>query len=289
MRFALSTHLFHAERLERRHLETIAGAGFTEVEIFATRSHVDYHDRGRIHELRGWLDDLGLAAGSMHGPICDSFAGDRWGTSFSIASADAARRQAALDEMRAALEAARVLGCAHLVVHLGLPDAQPIPPGDNDTRALARSLDALGPMAADAGVGLALELIPNALSTAAALEALLDAETAPPGAGVCLDLGHAHIMDGVADAVERLGGVIVTTHVHDNNGREDAHLVPFQGAIDWPAALAALWKVGYTGALVFEVAGRGDAPGVLGRTVGARDRLRAILDDLAAPFAFAEE
>jgi sugar phosphate isomerase/epimerase len=289
MRFALSTHLFHGERLERRHVEAIAGAGFTDVEVFATRSHVDYHDPGRMQELRRWLDELGLSAGSMHGPICDSFAGERWGRSFSMASTDAARRQQALDEMGAALAAARILGCAHMVVHLGLPDGQPVPPGDNDARALGRSLEALGPMAADAGVALAFELIPNGLSTAAALEHLLEADEGPVGAGVCLDLGHAHIMDGVGDAAERLGGVIVTTHIHDNNGREDAHLVPFQGAIDWPEALAALWKVGYDGALVFEVAGHGDAPGVLDRTVGARDRLQAILDDLATPFAFAEE
>jgi sugar phosphate isomerase/epimerase len=62
--------------------------------------------------------------------------------------------------------------------------------------------------------------------------------------------------------------------------------VPPAGTIDWPAALTALWKVGYGGPLVFEVADHGDAAGVLSRLVGARQRLQAILSDLAQPFDF---
>jgi len=289
MRFGLSTHLFHGERLERRHLERIAAAGFTSVEVFATRSHVDYHDRGRVHEVRGWLGDLGLSADSMHGPICESFRDGEWGRAFSLASTDPERRQEALDELLAAIEAARVLGAGSLVVHLGLPAGQPVPPGDNDPRSLARSLEALVALASGTGVRLALEVIPNAMSTPDALAGLFDSSLGVADAGVCLDLGHAHLLGGVADAVETLGGAIITTHVHDNNGREDRHLVPGQGSIDWPVALAALWKVGYTDRLVFEVADRGDAEAVLARTVGARDRLQAILDDLRAPLAFEEE
>ena len=288
MRFGLSTHLYHGERLERLHLEAIAGAGFQEVEVFATRTHLDYHDRGRVHEVRGWLDALGLLAGSMHGPICERFEGGAWGRAFSIAAPDAARRQEALDEIRVAIDAARILGCASMVVHVGLPHGQLIPPGDNDPRAASRSVEALVEMAAGSGVRVAFELIPNALSTADALADLFDGEHDLGDAGVCLDLGHAHLLGGVSDAAERLGGAVITTHVHDNNGRDDTHLVPFQGTIDWPQALAALWKVGYGGALVFEVADRGDEAGVLERTVGARDRLQAILDDLAEPMEFAE-
>jgi hypothetical protein len=44
--------------------------------------------------------------------------------------------------------------------------------------------------------------------------------------------------------------------------------------------------VGYGGPLVFEVADHGDAAGVLSRLVGARQRLQAILSDLAQPFDF---
>ncbi len=31
-----------------------------------------------------------------------------------------------------------------------------------------------------------------------------------------------------------------TTHIHDNRGERDDHLLPYEGTIDWSATLAAL-------------------------------------------------
>jgi sugar phosphate isomerase/epimerase len=288
MDFGLSTHLFHGERLSRGHIETIAAQGFGSVEVFATRTHFDYHDRRRIDELGTWLADAGLRAGSMHAPICAGFTGGEWGRPFSNAAGDAARRREAIDETTAAGHAAQALGCELMVLHLGLPRTQPIPPGDNDVGALRRSLEDLAGVAATTRVRLALEVIPNDLSTPDMLLHLL-ADLDLGDAGVCLDFGHAHLMGGAPEATEALSGHIIATHVHDNGGDGDDHLVPFEGTIDWPAALAAMWKVGYAGRLVFEVADRGDARGVLARTVRARTRLQAILDELTLPISFTDE
>jgi sugar phosphate isomerase/epimerase len=71
----------------------------------------------------------------------------------------------------------------------------------------------------------------------------------------------------------------VTTHVHDNRGIVDEHLVPFEGAIDWPAALMTIQKVGYEGTLLFEVRNSGDAEAVLARTSAARRQFERILGD----------
>jgi sugar phosphate isomerase/epimerase len=46
------------------------------------------------------------------------------------------------------------------------------------------------------------------------------------------------------DAIETASGALVTTHVHDNRGTADDHLVPFEGRIDWEQALFACQKVG---------------------------------------------
>ena len=58
--------------------------------------------------------------------------------------------------------------------------------------------------------------------------------------GVCLDLGHAHITVGVAEAIATLGGHIASVHVHDNHGLKDEHLWPGDGSIDWLSAASAL-------------------------------------------------
>jgi sugar phosphate isomerase/epimerase len=57
---------------------------------------------------------------------------------------------------------------------------------------------------------------------------------------MCFDAGHAHLEGGVAEALEIVRDFVVTTHLHDNRGERDDHLLPYEGTIDWNAALAAL-------------------------------------------------
>ena len=140
----------------------------------------------------------------------------------------------------------------HLVLHVGVPDGQGAP-DDNQRDAARRALEEIEPRATQLGVALAVELIPNALSTPDALVRLIDMELDSDGAGACLDFGHAHLMGGTVDAIETLSGFVQTTHVHDNHGRADEHLVPFDGSIDWEATLLSLQKVGYDDALIFEL------------------------------------
>lgn len=285
-RFGISTHLFHAERLSRRHLESIAERGFTRVEVFATRTHFPYHDVAAVAELKLWLDDLGIEAGSMHLPITAGVPGGIWGKPYSNASTDASVRQQAIEETRIACDAAARLGCAIGVLHLGLPRGMEMPAPDNDMRAARSSLEQLVDAAAAAGIQLAIEVIPNNLSGPDVLHDLLAGDLELGSTGVCLDFGHAHLMGGAPEAAELLGGHILTTHVHDNRGHADDHLVPFAGTIDWTTTLMAMSKVGYSGPLMFEVADDGDPARVLERTIGARRRLQAILDDLSAPLEF---
>jgi sugar phosphate isomerase/epimerase len=289
MLFGISTHLFHAERLERRHLERFVQHDLTLIEFFATRTHLDYHDPRHVAGIAGDARALGLTPWSVHAPICESFVSGEWGRAFSNASPAAPVRQEAIDETRAAIGAARDLGCAVVVLHLGIPRGQPIPAGDNDAGAARRSLDPIVEACAAAGLQLALEVIPNDLSTAAALVDWLTGDLDLGRTGVCLDVGHAHLTGGVPEAAELLSGHVLTTHIHDNRGRTDDHLVPFDGSIDWPATLMALFKVGYTGPLVFELPAHGDAGRVLIRTDAARRRIQAILDDFTQPFAFEED
>ena len=61
---------------------------------------------------------------------------------------------------------------------------------------------------------------------------------------ICLDVGHAHMNEGVETAYRLLKSRIRSTHVHDNNGKEDLHLFPLQaggqGTIDWRATMQLL-------------------------------------------------
>jgi sugar phosphate isomerase/epimerase len=274
--FGISTHLFHDVRLAREHLTEIALAGFDRVEVFATRSHVDYHDEAAAAALGGWLREVGLTTNSVHAPIAEFLRNGQWGPSFSLAAADDAQRLRAVAETTTALAFAERLGAPTLVVHVGVPAAQE-GPADNAPDAARRSIEELHQLARRSGTRLALEVIPNPLSSASALVRLIEDTLELPDVGICLDFGHAFIMGDVVDAIETASGHMIATHVHDNQGARDDHLVPFEGRIDWAAALMAVQKVGYDGPLMFEVANTATPTGILERTRAARERFQRLL------------
>ncbi len=279
MRYGISTHLYYDRPLRPDHLAELAEFGFREIELFATRGHFDYGDPSAVEALGRWLADAGLTLHSVHAPIVDRIENGRWGRMLSTASADEAARRSAVAECLAAIEIARTIPFRFLVVHLGVPDVLSAGDGDNSPVAARRSLEEVAAAATALGVQVAAEVIPNALSTPERLVRLIEDELEPPAAGarICLDMGHAAIMGDLADAIDVVSGEMVTTHVHDNRGRRDDHLVPFEGRIDWATGLMSLQKVGYEGALVFELASSPAPRESLERTASARQRFESIL------------
>ena len=278
MRFGISTQLYHGQRLARAHLREMADYGFDAIEVVATRTHFDYHDQAAAASLGTWLADTGLRLHSIHAPFTEHFSDGRWGPAFSNASRDEKVRGRAVGEAVAALEVARHVPFEFLVLHLGLPDSLPPPPGDNQIDAACRSIDEIEQRAESLGVRVAVEVIPNALSAPQTLVDLIEERLELARVGACLDFGHAFIMGDPVEAVETLSGSLVTTHMHDNHGRSDEHLVPFEGAIDWPAVLMSLEKIGYDGLLMLELATYGEPATVLKKAREACARLEQAVE-----------
>ncbi len=276
-KFGVSTHLYHGERLQREHLMEIASRGFETVEVFATRSHVDYHDTSVIHSLARWLDDAAIQLHSVHAPIVDALVNDKWGRAYSTATRDHGARQATLHEMDAALDIARHIPFKFFVLHVGLPLAQQPGPDDNNRQAALKTIEHVYERAQPLGVTLALEVMDNPLSTTPALVDMLEHDLDGFDIGLCMDVGHAHMLGDTADAIEAASEYLVTTHIHDNRRQKDDHLVPFEGSINWDATIMELEKIGYDGVLMYEVRNRQSAAQVLERCV----RARTTLDGLA--------
>lgn len=275
-RFGISTHLFHDHRLTRDHLVHIAAHRFEAVELFATRSHFDYRDPGALPQLAEWLSDTRLELHSVHAPIMEAMRNGQWVGSFSIASGDEARRKASVAEAQSALAIASTVPFRYLVVHVGVP-IEKASPGDNRPDAARRSVVEIVEAAARVHVQVALEVMPNPLSGAEGLVHAIEEPLEGVDVGICLDYGHANLMTDIGDAIETVSGHLWTTHVHDNHGKRDEHLVPYGGSIDWDAAMMATQKIGYDGMLMFEVAGGSDPVAVLKRAEKARERLEKTL------------
>jgi sugar phosphate isomerase/epimerase len=277
-RFGVSTHLFHGRRLERAHLAQVASSGFDCVEVVAERSHFDSLAAGAIDTLSAWLAETRLRLHAIHAPVAEHFRQGRWSSAYTNASIDPAVRRTAVEKTKEALEIARRIETDLLVVHLGVPAAF-ARAGQNNRDAAVRSLEEIHELAHPMGVSIAIEIMGNELSSAGALAELIEEDLELPGVGIALDFGHAHVGADLVEAIETASGHILTTHVHDNGGRRDEHLVPYEGTIDWPSALMAIRKVGYEGAMIFEMGDGGSVGAALDGAARARRRFESLLSD----------
>ena len=71
--------------------------------------------------------------------------------------------------------------------------------------------------------------------------------------GFCLDVGHALLVGKeIYSTIMEIAPNLVALHVHDNDGRDDQHLYPYFGRLDWERFCAGLRDAGYRNALSFE-------------------------------------
>jgi sugar phosphate isomerase/epimerase len=245
VRLTLSTHLFVHGQLDSAALDAIRQAGHELVEIWLAEPHVPWRNPGRCERFRSSLADHGLSAASVHLPFYPSVPELReQGRKWSLLHADPAERAAALDGAADGLRAAGLLGASSAVLHLGWQRDV----WDEAAHGHARAaVDQLLPIARASGVRLLLENIISSGTRASALLTLLD-EVDPAGeAGICLDLGHAHVEGNVLAELRAALPRLAHLHVHDNDGAEDSHLAPGQGTIPWPAVIELLRAAEYDG------------------------------------------
>jgi len=186
----------------------------------------------------------------MHAPMFpDREMGRAGAPAVNVLHPEKSRRIDAMDEIKRALEAAERIPFKNLVVHLGESTDRWSP---RSIEYGMTALEHLGAFARPLGVRL---LVENLLSEATTPEHLVSLfEMSHLDVSVCLDLGHAHIDPGVAEAITVLGDRIGSVHVHDNHGTKDEHLWPGDGTIDWTTIARAIQDLSKSPAIVLEIA-----------------------------------
>ena len=268
----LSTHLFLKQRLHPGLLELAERSGAQAVEIFAARQHFDYTSQEEIGELAAWFASNALAPFSMHAPLFpDREMGRAGAPAVNVIHPEKCRRIDAMDEIKRALEVAEHIPFKQLVMHLGESGDGWSP---RTMEYATTALEHLGAFAKPLGVRVTVENLTSEAASPEHLMMILEMAHLD-NVGVCLDLGHAHITVGVAEAIAAVGNRIAQLHVHDNHGFKDEHLWPGNGTIDWAATKAALQRLHTPPAAVLEVSySLGDDPAsVPGLIQAAFDRL----------------
>jgi sugar phosphate isomerase/epimerase len=240
MQRILSTYLLVSKKLTPEMLGQIAAARFEAVEIFATRSHFDYATKAEVRIMALALSEHRLKLNSLHAPTNRDIDVNREGGSpLSITEVERVRRIEAMDELKRVLDVAQDLPFSRLILHMG-GSRETADPRKRD--AAFSSLEHLSLHAHHAGVTICVENTTSEMGDPAYLRAFVD-ETRLTAVRFNFDIGHAHLAEGpederIAKSIEPLEELIVSAHIHDNHGEKDEHLAPYEGTIDWPAALA---------------------------------------------------
>lgn len=257
MEHVLSTHVLVKHRLNTVWLERIRAAGIPKVEIFCARQHFDYQDKSQVNEMGYWFGDAELRCHSLHSPM---YSDDCWGRTgpssvITITETSKPKRLAAVGEIKRALEVAEKVPFQYLIQHLGVSGEAY---DEFKLEAAFSALEEIVLFAKHRGVEVLLENIPNRLSSAERL--ILFNEQTHLNLNFCFDTGHAHMIGSVETEFGLMRERIRSTHVHDNNGKDDVHLFPIVaegGSIEWKPTMQLLRSCGAQFPLVLELK---DAP-----------------------------
>jgi sugar phosphate isomerase/epimerase len=243
MQHVLSTHVFANHRLTTAWLERIWNAGIPAVEIFCARQHIDLHNRQQIAELGHWFSDTEMKLHSVHAPM---YTDEIWGRSgphtvISITETSKPKRLEMVDEIKRAIDVAETVPFRYLIQHIGVAGEEY---DDRKIDAAFSALEQLNLFAHQRGVEVLLENTPNQLATAERLVHFL--ELTHLKLDFCLDVGHAHMNEGIETAYNIMKSRIRSTHLHDNDGKDDLHRFPFadggdlKNTIDWKKTMEVL-------------------------------------------------
>jgi len=248
---AVSTYIYVKERLHPGLLDGLVRGGAQAIEIFAARQHLDYVNRKQhVREIADWFRTSGVPLHSVHSPMYTDYEMGRTGSPpVNIAATDRLPRVEAMDEIKRALELAEHIPFRFLVQHVGSADESF---SEKKLEAAMTSVEHLRAFAKPLGVRIAMENIPNELSTPDRLVEFIQT-THFDDIGICFDVGHAHIMSSVDQAFETMKAHIRSTHVHDNGKDRDSHLWPGNGSIDWKQTMELLRSAPHTPPLLLEI------------------------------------
>jgi sugar phosphate isomerase/epimerase len=253
MKLGLSSLLFPKASIEDI-VKFSAKLGAECVELIYDVPHFppDY-DQRELSGIKELIDAHGLGV-SVHGSFWD----------LNPASHHRELWKLTLKQVQRGIDACRALGGEIVVLHYG---RCPVPEVEGFLEEAKRRyrgfLEQCLPYARERGVTLALENAGGQLATyPPTVEELKRLVLELEGAKVAFDIGHAHLAErraggkdtglAIARAIEGLREHLVHVHVHDNHGKQDDHLPPGDGDINFKPVVEALQTINYGGLLIAE-------------------------------------
>lgn len=190
-----------------------------------------------VAEQKALISSHGLEVSQAHAP---------WRTP---KDGDPEERKRWVIAMKKAIRGTNALGCTRFVVHPLFPYMDS---AENPEEVWAMNEEFLAELADYAkgyGVNVCFENMPFPLFPITTVEHCIEMvdKLGRDNLKICLDTGHAAIFTGadVASAVKKIGQRLEAVHIHDNMGKNDEHLIPGDGIVDWDEFAKALKEIGF--------------------------------------------
>jgi len=221
--------------LEQR-LEMIKQAGFNTTCIWFGDEE-EMIRNGHADEIPDLVRNIGLYLDNVHAPFWNHYL--LWSESSDVVAK-------IVKELEATLIFCEKHQIPRMVTHLAT--GKRLPP---DSKRGLQLISDLVSKAETLGVTIAIE---NTESPEYLEYIFSDIQS--PNLGFCYDSSHDFLPgQSKGGILERWGDLLLTTHLSDNHGINDEHLLPGMGTIDWPTIEKYIYKSGYQGALILEADG----------------------------------
>ena len=239
-------------------IRRIHKAGFRDADLnfaWTRRRQTElYFDNWRewIKQCKELIEELEMTVSQSHAPF------------YNVIDPSYPYREEEEEMVRRSIIAAAELGAGIVVIHGGS-----VPYCPDYKRNKLENMEYFKPhleLAAKYGVTIAIEnlfdendlqkrvRVPRYLADPEDLIDLVDSLHASyDNVGIVWDFGHANLMNwDQPECLKMIGNRLVATHVQDNYGVVDDHLLPYLGNIDWEPIMKTLKKIGYEGAFAYE-------------------------------------
>lgn len=250
MKFSISTLPFIDNEIDEQILTRLKDHNIKSLEIFAQRPHCDILQE-RCKRLLEYVEKvLKISINSIHLPIYFNRMKDpQERRKISLSTSDNNIRSNSLREIERHILAAGDLGVPVAVLHTDIErdDSQEI-------NYLMESLIYLDDVAKKSGVLIALENHTTKYVTVKLLIELIS-KVDSDSLGICLDVGHSNIFSNYVSDLSEARRFLFALHLHDNNGEEDEHLLPYEGVVDFDYIIGFLRTSKFQGVVTLELNG----------------------------------
>ena len=232
---SLSTHLFVYYRLNGEIFSTISQYGFNFVEIWGTLPHFPYNDKNFLNDFENYLEKNSLNVASFHAPFYLKLKDKKPDEILSLSSCDPSVRRKTVDELKKFLDSiasiSHVIEPVPVVIHSGFTGEK-----EKFECHLEKFYESVSELLKEMPGRKNILSLENATSGFDPPEWVVEfvSQFSSPYLRVCLDIGHANVTThGWVKQLSQYIDMVKDFHVHDNHGKDDEHLPPGDGNIDF--------------------------------------------------------